>query len=136
MVLTRVLPGLLCLCLAGILPARAGGVQDPRLTLDTAIPEAIRLLEARQHAAFLRRFVPPDTLKELSAAESFDGFVQAFGDDGKATAMLAALKRIKGTRPVLDGDGRRATFTFQPAIEGRTSLTFVRLGEVWYISDN
>jgi hypothetical protein len=116
-------------------PAVVQTQQDPRTSLETAVPEAVRLLEAKDYATFLRLFVPPEALKELSAAESFDGFVRAFVEDGKAAAMLTALKGIRGSKPVIDGEGRRATFTLKAPVEGKTTITFLKIGAFWYISD-
>jgi hypothetical protein len=136
MILTCALLIVLTSCPSVVAAAPAVVTQDPRTSVETAIPEGIRLLEAKDYATFLRLFVPPDVLKELSAAESFEGFAKTFGEDGKATAVLAALKSIRGTKPAIDGDGRRATFTLKVPTEGKTTITFIKIGEFWYISDN
>ncbi|RCS44597.1 hypothetical protein DTL42_16865 [Bremerella cremea] len=107
---------------------------DPRETLATAIPEGIRLLEAEQYEEFLTKFVSPADLKMITARKSMDEFVNSF-NERKAARVLKALKAIEGTKPKLDAAGTKANFVFKQEIDGKKSLTFVKVDKYWYLSN-
>lgn len=118
------------LCLLG--PASAQEKADPREKLDTAIAEAIRLLEAKDYETLLKNFVPPDELKRITERKSFDEFVKEFSK-GKAATLLEVLKWAKDKKPTLDKDGRRADFG--PYKEGSKSFKMYKIGDYWYIGN-
>jgi hypothetical protein len=63
----------------------------PRENLDTAIGEAIHLLESKDYRTFLLRFVPPDQVKARGGSpEALDAWVEFFSE--QADSVLAALK--------------------------------------------
>ena len=107
---------------------------DPRETLKMVIAEAIRLLENKEYEPFLKQFVAPDDLKHILKDMTMDEFVTLFGEN-KAHLLLRGLKGIENKEPELDKDGQKATFLFKQPIDGKKSITFVKVDSYWYIAD-
>lgn len=123
------------IALTFVIPAVARDVQpDPREELKTAIPEGIRLLEAKQHQAFVKSFVPPADLQKLTAGTSLEEFAKRFGE-GKAPQLLKILKEIKDAKAKLDDTGTKATFALKEGMGGKKSISFVKVGKYWYIKN-
>jgi hypothetical protein len=124
--------------LAGILGfevlVTAQGKADPREELETAIPEAIRLLEAKEYETFLKTFIPPDDFKSVTKQVSLEEFAKRFGKD-KAADLLRVLKAIKGTKPTLDPDGTKAPFKHGIKGAPKDSITFVKMDGLWYLQN-
>lgn len=124
-------------CLSGL--CVAGGPQksgdDVRAKLETAIPEAIRLLEANDHVTFLKTFMAPDDLKALTARAQAPVEEVAKGFAERAGRILTALKAVQGTTPVLAADGGTATFTLKEPVGGRDSISFKKVGGLWYLAN-
>jgi hypothetical protein len=108
--------------------ATADPKTNPREKLDTAIKEAIRLLEAKEYAAFLEQFMVPDELKEITRKKPLDEFAKEFAER-KAGDMLKVLKSLDGLKPTLDESG--TTATFDPP--GAMKLKWVLIDKSWYI---
>lgn len=107
---------------------------DPREKLETAIPEAIRLLEAKDYAKLLKDFVKPEDFKRITASTPLEDFARKFGE-GKAPRLLEALKAAKELKPELADAGRKATYSFKEPIGGKSTITFVQVDKYWYIAD-
>jgi hypothetical protein len=107
---------------------------DPREKLETAIPEAIRLLEAKDYAKLLKNFVKPEDFKRITEQMPLEDFAKEFGK-AKADGLMAALKAIKDVKPKLEEDDKKATFVFKEPIGGKESMIFVKVDKYWYISD-
>lgn len=105
---------------------------DPREKLETAVPAAIRLLEAEQYEEFLTKFVSPADLKIITARVPMDEFVKGFGER-KAAQLLKVLKAIEDIKPELDAAGTTAKFVFKEEIDGKKSMTFLKVDKYWYI---
>jgi hypothetical protein len=129
----QVLLGLVVILMpASQLPA--GSKPDPREKVDTAVPEGIRLLDAKEYSSFLQKFVPPDDLKKLTMKAPLDEFAKEFGQT-HAPRLLKVLQAIRGTNPTLVADGMLATFPLKEPIEGKKSITFIKVGKFWYIQN-
>jgi hypothetical protein len=111
---------------------RADDKPDPREKVDTAVAEAIRLMEAKDYAGLLKNFVPPDDLKKMTAVVTLDEAGKRFGE-GKAPRLLKALKEAKSLKPTMDASGNKATFTFKESIDGKNDIVFAKIGKYWYI---
>src|SRR6476660_1247183 len=81
---------------------------DPREELATAVPEAIRLLEAKDYAAMLKAFIVPEEFKKIVEDGSLDALAKFFGEK-KSAEMLQVVKSIEKAKPVLDAEGKTAT---------------------------
>ncbi len=114
--------------------AAADTKTDPRESLDTAIPEAIRLLEAREYAAFLKSFLPPHELKKFTEKNSLEELAKGFGEK-KASRLLRVLKAIKDLKPTFDAEGKEATYEMKERIDGKKSIFFARIDKYLYIQN-
>jgi len=112
----------------------AGSKADPREKVDTAVPEGIRLLEAKEYSTFLQKFVPPDDLKKLTTKVPLDDFAKEFGQT-HAPRLLKVLQAIRGTNPTMAVDGMLATYSFKEAVEGKKSISFTKIGKLWYLQN-
>jgi hypothetical protein len=118
-----------------VTPAVAQDVKpESREALETAIPEGIRLLEAKEYKVFVEIFVPPADLKKIIEGSSLEEFAKKFGER-KAPRLLEILKEIKGTKPSLDDNGTEATFSLKEEKDGKKSITFIKVDKYWYIKN-
>jgi hypothetical protein len=116
-----------------VMPIFADDVKpDPRENLNTAIPEAIRLLEAKEYKVFLKSFVIPEDFKRITATKSLEEFAKVFGERN-GLKLLKVCKVIKDVKPTLDDTGTKATFAINQEIAGKKSITFVKVEKHWYI---
>ena len=109
----------------------------PQQSLNAAIQEGIKLLEAKDYEKFLKRLVKPDDLEKIvKNAGSLDKFVASFGQE-KAADVLAALKQIKDTTPTFDTAGKQAKFSLKnpPQLHMKT-MTFTRVKNRWCIENH
>src|SRR5262249_44094590 len=104
----------------------------PQEKLETAIPHGIKLLEDKKYAEFLKMYAPPDLVKKLG--DGLPKFAEGFGKD-KAKDLLGALKEIKGTKPELTDEGKKATFKLKTTIAGRDSMTWYKKDKNWYVGN-
>ena len=107
---------------------------ESREALETAIPEGIRLLEAKENEAFVEIFVPPADLKKITEGTSLEEFAKRFGER-KAPRLLEIFKEIKGTKPSLDDNGTKATFALKEEKDGKKAITFVKVDKYWYLKN-
>jgi hypothetical protein len=107
---------------------------DPREELESAIPEAIRLLEAKEYVTFLKNFVAPVHLKKLAEKGSLEEFAKEFGRT-KSGRLLKVLKSIKDAKPELGDEGKKATFKLKEEVEGKKTIVFVKVDKFWYIQN-
>lgn len=107
---------------------------ESREALETAIPEGIRLLEAKEYKVFVEIFVPPADLKKIIEGTSLEEFAKKFGER-KAPRLLEVFEEIKGTNPSLDDSGTKATFALKEEKDGKKSITFVKVDKYWYIKN-
>ncbi len=114
--------------------SEAGVQADPRENLDTAIPDGIRLLEAKEYVKFLKAYAPPDGLAKFAEAGGLEKFAAEFGQS-KGPRLLAVLKKIKGTKPELDETGQIATYRFEEAVGGKNNIVFMKRDKYWHIKN-
>jgi hypothetical protein len=109
---------------------------DPQEKLETAIPYGIRLLEEKEYAKFLQKFVEPEQFKKITANTPLDEFAKGFAER-KAPVLLKVLKAVKDLKPTLDDEGKVATYEIKDKdqTEGRTSITFQKTEKLWYIKN-
>ena len=107
---------------------------DPREKLETAIPEAIRLLEAKEYETFLKTFVVPDDFQKITKKMWLNEFATQFGKD-KAADLLQVLKSVKGKKPTLDSKEKKATFKHKVKGVPKDSISFVKVENFWYIQN-
>lgn len=116
--------------------ARAEDKEEYRTKLETAIPRAIKMLEAGQHADFLKAFVTPDEMKKITERVTFEEFAAKFGER-KAAALLATLRHIEGKKPThVERDGNLVTYELPEDLKAPGNrIKFVRIDNLWYIKN-
>lgn len=119
-----------CACAGWVLAG--DDAPNPQEKLETAVPEAIRMLKAREYVPFLQAFIPPDDLKKLTAAGSFDAIAAQFGEK-KAPRLLKALEGIATAKLTVDEEKQIATYTFPEPIDGKGGIRFQKVGKLWYL---
>jgi fibrillarin-like rRNA methylase len=102
--------------------------------LETAIPEGIKLLEAKEYVKFLKAFVEPNHLSKLEENGSVEQFAENFGKD-KGPQLLKVLQNIKGRSPTLEDDGKKATYEVSVDGVDKKSITFRKHGTTWHIAN-
>jgi len=110
---------------------------DPRLDVRTALPEAIRLLAARDYVGFLKEFTPPSEAENLGMsidqmASKLAELPQTSDNMAKLLTILLAIKDQKSTQ---DPTGTKVTFTLNPPIDDQKEITFVKENGLWYLKN-
>lgn len=124
---------LLVALLATFLPALGAVPDEIRGSLEKIIPEAIRLLEAKEYGAFLETMMAPEDLAKVMEEKTFVEFAARFGEK-KAASLLAILKTVKDRKPLISGDGNLATYSLPVELDApKNMLTFERIDGRWFI---
>ena len=107
---------------------------DIRGNLDKLVPEAVRLLEAKDFATVLETLMPPDEFKKITAQMPLAEFAAKFGENN-AAHLLAALKSLKDKKPKISEDGSKATFdlTEIPGV-GKKDMVFTKIEGRWFLN--
>jgi hypothetical protein len=112
--------------------------QDPkpdfREDLKTAIPEGIRMLEAKEYVAFIKAFVEPELLKKIIGNGPIEKFAEIFGK-AKAESLLNVLQQIKDQQPELKENGTKAVFKIKDPVNGKDEIKFNKIEKFWYIDN-
>jgi len=132
--MTRVV---LIVCLGSFWDAIAVAQQaqpHPQSRLETAIAEAIRLLEAKEYKTFLTKFMAPDDYKRITEAVAIDLLAEKFAGD-RAEHFLKVLHYAKKQKPTLSEDGKLAVFNLDESLRlpNRDKLVFEQIDGLWYI---
>jgi len=123
---------------------------DPHASPQTLIPELINLLEDDDFVGYLKASMPPSALnmemqetKVSSIEELAEKYFPASGSLAKLTAIykqgtLQALHAIQGLTPVLDSSNvnMQAVYTINQPINGKNTITFIKIGGLWYQTGN
>jgi hypothetical protein len=126
------IPAALVVCLA--LPVVAAPQEDPRKQVDTAIAEAIRLLEAQQYVEFVKAFAPPEAVARMTQQTTIEELAKGMAGE-RTDALLQALRQIKGTTPTMEAEGRVARFTLKEPVKNKATIAFEKIGDYWYIAE-
>lgn len=98
--------------------------------LAKAIAEATKMLEDKKYKEFLERFVHPDDKKRIT--KTWDKVVEGFGE--KSGRLLEILKLIGKSKVKLTDEGKTASFTVNPALEGnKPTIRFGKIEKDWYL---
>jgi hypothetical protein len=123
----------LCLVFSGM-----GIGQEPkpdfREDLKTAIPEGIRMLEAKEYVAFLKAFVPPELLKKIVGDGKIEEFAEKFGK-GKSATLLKVLSQVKDAEPEYNEDKTKALYKLKEVVDGKSKIEFSKQEKYWYIEN-
>lgn len=122
----------LCLLMFVASP-QTGSKPSPRENAETAVGEAIRVLESKDYKTFLLQFVPPDQVKARGeSAEALAAWVDLFSR--RAGSLLEAFKYARSQTPAYDQAKTTATFPLKGDV-GPKTLKMVKIGQYWYLGD-
>lgn len=102
--------------------------------LETAIPEGIKLLEAKNYIAFIKAFIEPSYLNVNSEKEALDDLAKKFAEK-KGPQLLLVLKNIQGRTPTLEEDNTKATYEVNVEGAAKKTITFRKHGKTWHIAN-
>jgi hypothetical protein len=128
---------LLLAAAAASAPAAEEAKTTPEDSVKAAIQDGIKLLEAKDYAAFLKKFVKPSDMESILKHEkSFDQFVKMFGRD-KADDILKVLNQIKDTKPTFNKENTQAVFPVKdiPGVSQK-EITFTKVEDRWCIENH
>jgi len=111
---------------------------NPRTKPNTAITDAIRLVEDKDMVGFVKAVFPPNILAKLPPADSIERLGQDMGSPRIRDALLkdlAALKAIQDQTPILTDDGKTATFETHLDDPLRTEVILKKVDGLWYIEN-
>lgn len=121
--------------LASVCQAAAKDDSDPQEDLKTAIPAAIQLLEDKEYETFLKKYVPPEDLEQITKKTPLAELAQKFGSGNKASRLLATLQAIKDSKPKIESNGKKAVFELKESDSGKQSITFIKIDKLWYVQN-
>ncbi len=124
----------LALSLSLIRSLSAEDKPDPRESLDTAVPEAVRLLEAKDYEGLLKTFVAPKELEQIVEKGDLKDLAKSFGGN-KAERLLKVLQAAKGLMPTYNDDQTLATYKLPEKIESKGEIRFQKIEKLWYIKN-
>ena len=112
-------------------PIRAEDKPDPRENLDTAIAEAILLIEAKDTTGMIKTFVPPDALKHILEKRTIEEMVKDV--EKNLPGMLKMLRKAQEVKPTLSNSDAAAPYVFEEEIDGKKELKLIKVDRFWYL---
>jgi hypothetical protein len=112
-------------------PATSPSTRPTPAALTATLNEAIELIESKKHEELIRLLVEPKELDRWLKQTTMEQVIDNF-KGRKAEDLLLILKQVRGGAPVIDREGRRATYKLTGAV--RQDVDFVKVGEKWYLS--
>lgn len=113
-----------------------GQQPDPRRKPATALKEGIRLLERKEHAEFMQKYMSP--IQVDRAKQRFGTLERAMAEFGRQggfeTALKAFLAAVK-VEPTFYDAGTRANYAFDAPIGGEQRLQLRKIDGLWYWAD-
>ena len=120
----------------GFLHTTSGQQVDPRRDPASALTDAVRLLERKDYAAFIRTSISPGDLDgAVKKFGSFDNVVLELSRSGRFPMILMAFQAALKTAPTFNPEGTRANYAFDVPIDGERRLQLRKVGDLWYWAD-
>jgi hypothetical protein len=104
---------------------------EPRSNPNTAIGEAIRLLEQKDYLAWYKNITPPERLEHLTD-EVINSIAQAYGQN--ADDLLKVLKAIKNVKPETTGQNKIIYKVPQNLEDITNAVELNKINGLWYIN--
>lgn len=119
----------LTLCFAAPVPDEIRG------NLDKLIPEAIRLIEAKEYVTLIETLATPEDIKNMNTEGGVAKVAEEFGKE-RAAELLAALKSLKDKKPKISEDGNTVTYSLNDVTDAHEGeIVFTKIEGRWYIKD-
>lgn len=108
--------------------------QDPRVNLETAIEDMIKMIETENYTALFNTYVNPDDLAEMIRNKYLEELISKFKERGKAENLLKTLKVAQKTLPVYNETKTEAIY--KKEITGlKKDLVLLKIDGFWYIKN-
>jgi hypothetical protein len=121
---------------AGSLQTTLGQQVDPRREPATALKEAVRLLESKNYAEFVRKCLAPSELeKGLASYGTVDKIVAEFTGNGRFLLALKAFQTAMKAQPEFNEARTEADYRFDAPIDGEVRLRMRKVDGLWYWAD-
>jgi hypothetical protein len=112
--------------------AQTDASQQVRATLQ----RGVRLLEAKDYAAFVKELLRPSELDRLMAKfKTIESVAAEIARRDETAPLLERLRAAVTLEPTYRRDGTIASFTFDPPIGRERGLSLEKIGERWYLRD-
>ena len=109
-------------------PASSPATQPAALI--ATVDKAVKLLEAQKHEDVIRLLIEPKELDRWLQSHKIESVIDGF-KGRKADDLLLILRQARDRTPVVDPDGKRATFKLDGAV--RKDVDFAKVGDRWYL---
>ncbi len=120
---------------------------SPRAELATIIPELARLMNSQDYEILMQDFMPPEELNAMLLDLGQPGQPMALSDlanrmrqDPAMVQKMAAASQFMGylqtQTPIFDESGQSASYPMPRAVNGKTSMEFVKIDGYWYVKDS
>jgi hypothetical protein len=114
-------------------PASAQGTTVKR-DLTGLIQRAISFLEKKNYDEFIRTCLRPSEVAELlEKYGTIEKVGAAYADSKRPATMLKVLYEALKVEPAVNEDETRASYRFQPPIDGDRALTLQKVDGRWYL---
>ncbi len=103
-------------------------------TPESAAKSALRLVQAKDYEGLISQFVVPD---QLASSIELEGSIEKVAEQTARVGdriELMLTEAVKST-PQYSEDGSRAVFELSNPDLDRDEVTFIKIGDRWYIED-
>ncbi len=108
--------------------------QNPRSSLETALPDMIKMMETKNYTTFFNTYVYPDDLEQMTQKKSLEELIKNFVENGKAENLLNALKAAQKLSPFYNETKDEAIY--KKELTGlKKDLILKKLNGFWYIAN-
>ncbi len=108
--------------------------QNPRSTIETALPDMIKMMETENYTTFFNTYVYPDDLEQMTQKKSLEELIKYFVENGKAENLLNALKAAQKLSPFYNETKDEAIYKKEPT-GLKKDLILKKLNGFWYIAN-
>jgi len=124
-------PLILCLTVV-VAPLQVTSKPPTREKAETAILDALRLIESKDYRTFLLEFMPPELVKtKAKSVAALDEWVEYFATHG-VVYTLPKIKEASRVAPTYDEAKATATFPLKD-YDGTKWYKMIKIGRYWYV---
>jgi hypothetical protein len=130
--ISTVLPSLVLSLTVLASPLQVVSKPSLRENAETALREALRLIEAKDYRTFLLQFMPPEMVKTKTKSEAaLNEWIEYFATHG-VVYTLPKIKEAIRVSPKYDDAKATATFPLKEN-DGTKWFKLIKIGRNWYV---
>jgi hypothetical protein len=116
--------------------AQVSGRPRMQAELATLVLDASSVLRSGDAETFIRRFVRPDELEELTVKfGTLEKAAKAIESSGRLAMLAKVLDAAHGIPAEFNTTGTAATIRLASPVDGHRRVSFQRVGTRWYLRD-